>query len=86
MVNRIEFTSTIRVHHIYKTTWFSVINDKLNLKEDYREETLSCNKYATRVLKKDGTLVGHIAIELSNLNDYFLKDGEKNCCCRAKKT
>ena len=32
------------------------------------------------------TLVGHIPIEASNLFDYFLKDGEQKCCCRAKKT
>ena len=86
MVNRNEFTFTIKVHHIYKTTWFSVINEKLDCKEDEREEALSCDKCATGVFKKDGTLVGHIAIELSNLIDYFLKYGEENCCCRAKKT
>ena len=86
MVNSIEFTVTIRVHHVSKTTWISVINEKLDCKEDDREEALGCDKYATGVFKKDGTLVGHIAIELSNLIDYFLKDGEENCCCRAKKT
>ena len=86
MVNRTEFTFTTRVHHIYKTTWFSVINEKLDRKEDDRLEALSCDKYATRVFKKDGTLAGHIAIEVSHLNDYFLRDGEENCCCRAKKT
>ena len=85
MVNRTEFTLTIRVHHIYKTTWFSVINEKVDCKEDDQEEALSCDKYATGVFKKDGALVGHITMELSNLIDYFLKDGEENCCCRAKK-
>ena len=86
MVNRIEFTFTITVHHLYKTNWFSVINEKLDCKEDGREEALSCDKCAARVFKKDGTLVGHIPIELSNLTDYFLKVGEENCCCRGKKT
>ena len=87
MVNKTEFTFTKRVHHIYKTTGFSVIDEKkLDCKEDDREESLSCDKYTTGVFKKDGTLVDHIAIELSNLIDYFLKDGEENCCCRAKKT
>ena len=86
MVRRIEFTFTIRVHHVHKTTWLSVINEKLHCKEDDQEEALSCDKYATGVFKNDGTLVGHIAIELSNLTGYFLEDGEENCCCRAKKT
>ena len=85
-VNRIEFTFTIRVHHLYKITWFSVINEKLDSKEDDQEEALSCDKYATGVFKKDGTLAGHIAIKISNLIDYFLKDGEENCGCRVKKS
>ena len=34
MINRIEFTFTIRVHHVCKTTWFSVINEKLDCKDD----------------------------------------------------
>ena len=29
MVNRIEFTFTIRVHRLYKTTWFSVADEEL---------------------------------------------------------
>ena len=89
MVNRIQFTFRIfefRVHHVYKTNWFSVINEKLDCKKHDREEALSYYKYAAAVFKKDGTLVGHTPIELSNLIDYFLKDGEENCCCRAKKT
>ena len=86
MVNRTEFTFTIRVHHVYKTTWFSVINEKLDCKEDDREEAPNCEKYATGIFKKDGTLVGHTAIELSNLIDYFLKDGEENSFRPAKKT
>ena len=61
MVNRIEFTFNIRVRHVYKTTWFSVINEKLDCKEEGREEALSCDKYAAGVFKKDGTLVGDIA-------------------------
>ena len=34
MINRIEFTFIIRVHHVWKTTWFSVINEKLDCKDD----------------------------------------------------
>ena len=34
MINRIEFTFTIRVQHVCKTTWFSVINEKLDYNED----------------------------------------------------
>ena len=33
MVNRIESAFTIMVHHVYKATWFSVINEKLDCKE-----------------------------------------------------
>ena len=73
MINRIEFTFTIRVHHVCKTTWFSVINEKLDCKDDDPGSALSCGKYVKRM----GTLVGRTAIELSNLIDYFLKDEKK---------
>ena len=66
MVYKIEFTCAVRRHHVYKTTctpW------------DDREEALSYNKQF-EFSKKDGTLVGHIPIKLSNLVDEFLKDAE----------
>ena len=78
MVNRIEFTFTIKTQHVYKITWFSVINEKLDCKEDDREDALTCDKNTAGIFKKDETLVGHITIEPSNLINYFLKDREES--------
>ena len=39
-VCKIEYTCGIRGHHIYKTNWAPVINEKLNCKKDNREEAL----------------------------------------------
>ena len=52
IVNGIEFTFTIRRHHVFKTTCYSVISEKLDYKEDDREEALSCDKYANLRLPK----------------------------------
>ena len=78
MVNRTEFSFTLKVHHDCKTTWFSVINEKLDCKEDDREDALTCDNNTAGIFKKDDTLVGHITIEPSNLINYFLKDREES--------
>ena len=73
MLYKIEFTCGVRGHHVYKTTWTPVLNEKLDCKKDNREEALSHDKHSVGVFKKDGTLVGHILIELSRLIDYFME-------------
>ena len=67
MLYKIEFTCGVRGHHVYKTTWTPVLNEKLDCKKDNREVALSQDKHSVGVFKKDGTLVGHIPIELSRL-------------------
>ena len=78
MLYKIDFTCAIRGHHVYKTTWTPVLNEKLDCKKDTREETLSHDKHSIGVYRKDGTLVGHMPIELSRLMDYFMKNKEEN--------
>ena len=78
MLYKIEFTCGVRGHHVYKTTWTPVLNEKLDCKKDNREEALSHDKHSVGVFKKDGTLVGHIPIELSRLIDYFMESTEEN--------
>ena len=56
MVYKIEFTCGIRGHHVYKTNWTPVLNEKLNCKKNNHEEVLSYDKPPARVFKKDGTL------------------------------
>ena len=75
---KIDFTCAIRGHHVYKTTWTPVLNEKLDCKKDNREEALSHDKHSIGVYRKDGTLVGHMPIELSRLMDYFMKNKEEN--------
>ena len=76
MVYKIEFTCEIRGHDVYKTNWTTVLNEKLNRKKNNHEEALSYDEHSVGVFKKDGTLVGHIPIELSRLIDSFMKMNE----------
>ena len=65
MVYEIELTCLIIGHHVYKTNWTPVLNEKANCKNDNREEAISYDKHSAGVFKKDGTLVAHIPVELS---------------------
>ena len=47
-------------------------------KKNNREEALSHNKHSVGVFKNDGTLIGHIPIELSGLIDYFMESTQEN--------
>ena len=75
---KIDFTCGIKGHHVYKTNWTPVLNEKLDCKNDNREEALRHDKHSIGVYRKDGTLVGHVPIELSRLMDYFVKSKEGN--------
>ena len=78
MMYKIDFTCGIRGHHVYKTNWTPVLNEKLDCKKDNREEALGHNKHSIGVYRKDGTFVGHVLIELSRLIYYFVKSKEGN--------
>ena len=52
----------IRGHHVYKITWFPVINEKFNCKKHNREEALSYDKHPFGHFFKNGTLASHISI------------------------
>ena len=75
MLYKIEFMCSVRGHHVYKTTWTPVLNEKLDCKKDNREEALSHDKHSVRAF---GTLVGHIPIELSRLINYFMESTKEN--------
>ena len=68
----------MRGHHVYKITWFSVTNEKLDCKKKDREEALSYDKHIVEVFLKNGTLVSYLPSELSNLIYFFLKDAEEH--------
>ena len=78
MFYKVEFTCAIRGHHVYKTSWTPVLNEKLECKKDSREEAPSHDKHSVRVFKRDETLVGHIPIEVSRIIDYIMQNNEKN--------
>ena len=71
LLHRIEFRSVIRGHHVYKTIWTPIVNEKLFVRPDEREEALEYDKYSIGIFKKkeDGKseLVGHAPQELSSL-------------------
>ena len=48
-----------------------MLNEKLDCKKDNREEAVGHDKHSIGVYRKDGTLVGHVPIELSCLIDYL---------------
>ena len=56
----------------------SALNEKLNCKNDNREEALIYDNHSVGFLKKDQTLVGHTPIGLSQLFDYFMKEDKEN--------
>ena len=78
MFYKVEFACAVRGHHVYKTSWTPVLNEGLSCKKDTREEALSHDKHTVGVFKKDGTLVGHVPIEMSRIIDYFMQKNEKN--------
>ena len=78
MVYKTEFRSAIKGHHVYKITWFSVINEKRDCKKNNPEEALSYDKHAVEVFLENGTLFSHIPTELYNQIYVFLKGTEEN--------
>ena len=78
MMYKIDFTCGMRGHHVYKTSWAPVLNEKLDCKKDYREDALDHDKHSIGVYRKDGTFVDHVPIELSRLIEYFVKSKDGN--------
>ena len=78
MEYKVEFNAAIRVHHIYKANWTPRPNEMLSIKKDNRQEALSYDIHALGVHKAEGTLAGHLPIELSRVLDYFLQQHEDN--------
>ena len=69
MVYKIEFTCSIKGHHVYKTNGTPALNEKLNCKNGNCEEALSYGKHPIGVFRLIATLVGHMPIELSRSID-----------------
>ena len=73
--------SVVRGHHVYKSVWAPVIDEKLNLE---REE-LNKHEYAVAV-RKNGETVGHVPRSFSRISWYFLKNaGEIQCVITGKR-
>ena len=75
---KLTFSAEIRGHHVYKGSWTPRLNETLCVKKDNRQEALYYDTHAIGVYKADGTLVGHVPIELSRILAYFLKQDEGN--------
>ena len=62
--------------------WTPIVNEKLFVRPDEREEALEYDKYSIGIFKKkeDGKseLVGHAPQELSSLLYHFLKSNQKS--------
>ena len=78
MEYKVEFNAAFREHHIYKANWKTRPNEMLSIKKDNRQEALSYDIHALGVHKAEGTLAGHLPIELPRVLDYFLQQNEDN--------
>ena len=84
MSYRVEFSTNIRGHHVYKTSWTPEIGEELLCLKDNRSEALEYDKHAIGVYKKVDKpneklkLVGHVPIECSSLLDHFSKANSSN--------
>ena len=78
MVYETEFRCTIRRHNVYKIAWFLVINEKFDCKKKRPRKSSKHDKRALGRFLKNGTLVSHIPIELSNLIYFFLESATEN--------
>lgn len=76
LLHRIKFRSVVRGHHVYKSNWTPVFNEKLSAKPDSREEAREYDKFAIGIYKEiedgENELVGHVPLELSSLLYHFL--------------
>ena len=68
--------STIRGHHVYKTTWTPVVGETLQV---CREPSNSYDVYAVSVEKEEHT-VGHVPREVSRVFSIFLLQGGNISC------
>ena len=66
----LEFETVARGHHIYKSVWTPVVEEKLHCHHDTRDEAKSHDDYAIGIykpvdtaMKEKETLVGHLPIE-----------------------
>ena len=83
MSYEMKFKAAIRRHHVYMTTWTSIMNEVLICKQDNREEAKEYDPNAVVVYKQsleqdDLDLAGHVPIELSIILAGFLAVSESN--------
>ena len=77
----VSFSSAIRGHHVYKSTWQPFIGEHLEIE---RENGNTHDRFAVAVIKicptrRTRTIVGHIPKEISNIIWHFLSHGEGKC-------
>ena len=71
-----QFSAAIRGHYIYKGKWTPKLNEVSTIEN--RQEAFDYRIHALGVDKADGTLVGHLPMELSIVMDYFLQQHDDN--------
>ena len=78
-VYEVEYSSVIRGHHVYKSTWSPTLGESMACKEDERKEAKEHDEFAVGAyLQADNRLVGHVPMELSFLIFTFLKAHRDN--------
>ena len=65
----LSFSSIIRGHHVYNTSWTPYLSEELVLAA---EESNLFDRHAVAVLK-NGEIVGHMPQELARFSWFFLK-------------
>ena len=63
MYYKIQFSTIIRGHHVYKYRWTPVIGELLAVRKDHSEEAKTYDSHSIGVFKGE-MLCGHIPIEL----------------------
>ena len=71
-----EFSSCVRGHHIYKSSWTPILGEELECR---REAGNSSDPYAIAVIRMSA-IVGHVSRQISAACSLFLqKDGSSIC-------
>ena len=75
----LSFSSAIRGHHVYKSTWQPFIGEDLEIE---RENGKSHDRFAIAIIKvcPTRTIVGHIPREISKIIRHFLSHGGEGKC------
>ena len=77
MATSFRIESSVRGHHIYKSTWTPEIGEELAVT---MEEDNSFDSYAVAVAK-NSSVVGHLPREISRISWFFLQKRQSKITC-----